>query len=89
MADLPIGGERVYLTGNFVVRASGDNRAVLRPKGMEDSMRIMAEFPNSTQAPAEGSDLVRSADRAFEVKTITRDDDGKMINIYVREITRE
>ena len=89
LVDQPIGGERVYLSGNFIVRASGGNSAVLRPKGLEESMRIVVDFPNSAHAPDEGSTVARGADRPFEVRTITRDNDGKLINIYVREITRE
>jgi hypothetical protein len=88
LADQPIGGERVYLTGDFVVRASGDNRAILRPKGMEESMRIIADFPMSSIPPKEGATVARSAERAFEVRMITKASDGT-INVDVREITHE
>jgi hypothetical protein len=88
-ADQPMGGERMYLSGNFVVTAKGGSSAVLRPKGMEDAMRIVVDYPLSANPPNENTDISRGAERAFEIKSITRADDGKTINVYAREITRE
>jgi hypothetical protein len=86
-------GERIYLRGNFVVTAAGENRAVLRPQGGIDpartgasSTRIIVEFPPSISAPAEGSTVTRDTSRAFEVHDVRRGADGQ-INIYVRDVT--
>ncbi len=87
--------ERLYLRGDFVVTASGDNRAVLRaPSAPGDvgrngtgAARIIVEFPPSSLPPAEGSTLSRDENEGFEVREVRRGGDGQ-INIYVREITR-
>jgi hypothetical protein len=86
-------GERLYLRGNFVVTAAGENRAVLRPQGGGDPIksgtagtRIIVEFPPSIPAPAEGSTFTRDNSRAFEVHDVRRGADGQ-VNIYVRDVT--
>lgn len=85
-------GERLYLSGNFRVSARGDNKAVLRPSGEAlpagREVRIVVEFPNGSVPPDEGEVLARDASRAFEVRAITRADDGKTVNVFVREVTR-
>ena len=90
--DIP---ERLYLKGDFVVTASGDNRAVLRAPASagersEDgvsSTRIMVEYPPSAAPPAVGSTLSRDEAEGFEVREVRRGQDGQ-INIFVREITK-
>jgi hypothetical protein len=98
MADRGISGERLYLNGQFVVTASGENRAVLRAKGgllsdinplghsQSNSTRILVEFPAGYQPPAEGSTISRDAQRPFEIRDVERAKDGT-INVYVREVT--
>ena len=95
MAERGVGGERLYLSGQFVVTASGESRAVLRSKGgiltninplERSSTRILVEFPAGYQPPAEGSTLSRDNMRPFEVRDVVRAKDGT-INIYVREVT--
>ncbi|MEQ1860315.1 MAG: hypothetical protein ABMA13_10295 [Chthoniobacteraceae bacterium] len=86
------GADRIYLSGNFVVTARGDNKAVLRPKGEPlppgSAVRIIAEFPGGALPPDEGEVFARDASRSFEVRAITRADDGQTVNIFVREVTR-
>jgi hypothetical protein len=87
--------ERLYLRGDFVVTASGDNRAVLRaPASLGEksrdgvgSARILVEFPPSAELPSVGSTLSRGEAEGFEVREVRRGQDGQ-INIFVREITR-
>ncbi|HEV7405979.1 MAG TPA: hypothetical protein VGO11_23740 [Chthoniobacteraceae bacterium] len=87
--------ERLYLRGDFVVTASGDNRAVLRaPASLGEasrdgvsSTRILVEFPPSAELPSVGSTLSRGEAEGFEVREVRRGQDGQ-INIFVREITR-
>ena len=98
MADRGVSGERLYLSGQFTVTASGENRAVLRSKGGllsninpldhsgSSSTRILVEFPAGYQPPAEGSTINRDAQRPFEVRDVERAKDGT-INVYVREVT--
>ncbi len=92
LVDQATSGERLYLSGNFVVSARGDNKAVLRPKGEAlppgSSIRVVAEYPNGALPPDEGEIFARDANRAFEVRAITRADDGQTINVFVREVTR-
>lgn len=96
LADRGDLGERVYLRGNFVVTASGENRAVLRTQGAfadparaggAGAARIIVEYPPSAVPPAEGSTFSRDDSRGFEVRDVRRGADGQ-INIYVREITQ-
>ena len=98
MADRGVSGERLYLSGQFTVTASGENRAVLRSKGGllstinpldhsgSSSTRILVEFPAGYQPPAEGSTINRDAQRPFEIRDVERAKDGT-INVYVREVT--
>jgi hypothetical protein len=50
-------------------------------------MRIIADFPDGSLPPAEGSTFSRDATRGFEVISIERGTDGQ-INVRVREVTR-
>jgi hypothetical protein len=95
LAEKGTGGERLYLSGQFVVTASGDNRAVLRSKGGilnnlnpldKSAVRILVEFPAGYVPPAEGSNVSRDDQRPFEIRDIQRARDGT-INVYVREVT--
>ncbi len=79
-------GERVYLKGDFVVTASGDNRAVLRARSATRAARVIVSFPSGSRPPAEGSSVVRNDSRPFEVTDVREGADG-LTNIYVREIT--
>lgn len=89
IADRGVGGERVYLRGEFVVTAAGENRAVLRMPGGgtgRGSVRVIAEFPAGTEPPAEGATFARDDARPFQVTDVRRGADGQ-VNMYVREIT--
>jgi hypothetical protein len=87
------GGERIYLVGTFAVTAKGDNKAVFRPRGEPlppgSAMRIIAEFPNGAIPPGENEVFSRDVNRAFEVRSVSRADDGVTINVEVREVTRD
>jgi hypothetical protein len=97
LAERGTGGERLYLSGQFVVTASGDNRAVLRSKGgilntlnpldrSSSSTRVLVEYPAGYQPPTEGAVFSRDEYRPFEIRDVQRARDGT-INIYVREVT--
>lgn len=98
LADRGTGGERLYLSGQFIVTASGENRAVLRAKGSllkslnplekspGSSTRILVEFPAGFQPPSEGATFSRDEMRPFEIRDVQRARDGT-INVFVREIT--
>lgn len=92
LVDQGVGGEKLYLSGNFRVSARGDNKAVLRPAGEAmpagSEVRIVVEYPSGAVPPEEGETFARDETRAFEVRNITRADDGKTVNVFVREITR-
>jgi hypothetical protein len=92
LADQPSAGERIYLRGDFIVRAMGENKAVLRPSGVGATpagpvVRVIAEFPNGSVPPAEGTTVTRDASRAFQVLSVSRTTTGE-VNIFVRDITR-
>jgi hypothetical protein len=94
LADSGLGGERLYLRGNFLVTASEENRAVLRPQGgMLGSFlrpgggtRVIVQYPAGIEPPAEGSTVARDETRPFMITDVRRGADGQ-INLYVREIT--
>jgi len=96
LAERGASGERLYLRGNFVVTATGDNRAVLRSNSRIGSVigsvtqqprtRVIVEFPEGASIPAERSRVSRDEMRPFEVRDVQRGADGQ-INIFVREVT--
>jgi len=99
LADRTVGGERLYIRGQFVVTASEENRAVLRLRGSlgnaltrmvrsgAGSPRIIVEFPAGAVPPAEGSNLARDESRPFQIIDVRRGADGE-INVYAREVTQ-
>lgn len=92
LAESGLGPETMYLRGDFVVTASGENQAVLRPRDGATrvgpgSARVMVEFPAGTPPPEEGSAVARDDTRAFRINDVRRGSDGS-ITIYVREVTR-
>lgn len=84
-------GEPLYLTGQFVVRAVGENRvtgarnAVLR-SGSDNNVRVIVEYPSDRALPAEGSEFSRDEQRPYQITDVRRVPDGT-INVYAREIT--
>jgi len=97
LADTGLGGERLYLRGDFVVTASEENRAVLRPQSNAFSAllrpgsggtRVIVQYPAGVEPPAEGSTFARDETRPFMITDVRRGPDGS-INLYVREITSQ
>lgn len=89
LAEHGMAGERLYLRGEFVVTAAGENRAVLRSQAGatgRGSVRVIAEFPAGTEPPTEGATLARDDARPFQITDVRRGADGQ-VNVYVREIT--
>jgi hypothetical protein len=95
LAESGMGGERLYLRGDFVVTASEENRAVLRPQAGAlsslfhsggNSTRVIVQYPTGMEPPAEGSAVARDENRPFMITDVRRGEDGQ-INLYVREIT--
>lgn len=103
MPDMPdlasrgVADERIYLQGNFIVTASGPNRAVLRAQGAlaeslglggrASKVRVIVEFPAGSNPPTENSTFSRDARRPFLITGIRKVADGQ-INVFAREITR-
>lgn len=95
LAESGVGGERLYLQGNFVVTAASSERAVLRSQsairnpfgGGTANVRVIVDFPAGATAPAQGERVSRDATRPFLITGISRGDDGQ-INVQVREITK-
>jgi hypothetical protein len=96
LADRGLGGERVYLKGQFVVNFTEPNRAVLRPKarltdavlhplGGGQSVRIVVDFPAGYTPPARGSTVTRDEARPYEITEVRKQSDGQL-NVFVREI---
>jgi hypothetical protein len=97
LAQTGIGGERLYLRGNFVVTASEENRAILRPQTNvfnsllrpgSGSTRVIVQYPAGVEPPVEGSTFARDESRPFMITDVRRGSDGG-INLYVREITTQ
>jgi len=97
IAGRNVSGERIYLQGNFVVTASGQNRAVLRSQGAmaetldlggkTGSTRVIVEYPTGDRPPAEGATFSRDSRRPFLITDVRKGADG-LVNVYVREVTR-
>ena len=97
MAGADVNSERVYLQGNFVVTAAGQNRAVLRTQGAitdaigfggkSGNVRVIVEFPAGARPPGEGATFSRDARRPFQITDVREGADGQ-VNVYVREVTR-
>ncbi len=97
LAGRGLAGERIYLQGNFVVTAAGQNRAVLRANnGLSETLgiggktantRIIVEYPSGTKPPTEGATFSRDSRRPFLITDVKKGADGQ-VNVYVREITR-
>lgn len=96
LADRGLGGERVYLKGQFVVNFTEQNRAVMRPKtGITDAVlklagggkdvRIIVEFPAGYNPPTRGSTVTRDDARPYEITEVRKQADGQL-NVFVREI---
>lgn len=93
MAGNAVGGEKLYLQGDFVVTAAGESRVVLRTSlalagGGAQSVRVFVEYPAGAVAPEEGATLSRGAQRPFQITDIRRGPDGT-INVYAREVTTD
>lgn len=96
LATRGVSGERIYLQGNFVVTAAGQNRAVLRSQSPTENLgvgrstsktRVIVEFPTSSRPPQEGSTFSRDSRRPFLITDVRKGADGQ-VNVYVREVTR-
>lgn len=94
IADRGLGGERIYLKGQFVVNASDANRAVLRPRTRlanamlhlgGSSTRIIVEFPAGYAPPAQGAVVSRDEARPLEITEVRKQEDGQL-NVFAREI---
>jgi hypothetical protein len=68
-------GEILYLSGRFVVTASGRDRAVLRPvQGGAASLstRIIAEYAAGATPPAQGATFLQNSLGRFEIRDVRR-----------------
>lgn len=84
MAERGTAGERVYLKGQFVVNFADANRAVLRPRGSQQT-RIVVEFPTGHAPPQQGAMVSRDEARPYEITEVRKQSDGQL-NVFVREI---
>jgi hypothetical protein len=94
VADRGLGGERLYLKGQFIVVASDANKAVLRPRTRlasamlhlgGSSTRIVVEFPAGSTPPAQNSVVSRDEVRPLEITEVRKQEDGQL-NVFAREI---
>lgn len=92
VANNGLRGERVYLTGQFVVNFADSNRAVLRPAsdqagGPARKLRVIVDYPAGAPLPEPGSTLSRDDARPYEITEVRRQSDGQL-NVFVREIIK-
>lgn len=80
-----------YLSGQFIVRAVGENRlkgvknAVMRPSG-GSNVRLIVEYPPDRAAPAENEEVSRDEQRPYQITSVRQVADGTL-NVYAREIS--
>jgi hypothetical protein len=85
-----LNGQPVYLSGDFVVRAIGVNRAkgiknaVLRSSA-DSKVRVIVDYPTDQDLPAEGVELNRDEERPYQIMDVREAADGTL-NVYAREI---
>ena len=86
-----LSGEPVYLTGQFVVKALGENKAkgiknaVMR-SGTDPNVRVIVEYPADRALPVEGSEVNRDDQRPYQITDVRQVADGT-INVFAREIS--
>ena len=86
-----LAGEPVYLTGQFVVRAVGENKAkgikdaVLRSSA-QSNVRVIVEYPAERPLPVEGSELTRDEQHPYQITDVRQLADGTL-NVFAREIS--
>lgn len=80
-----LNGQPVYLSGDFVVSAIGENRAILRATGAENKARIIVEYPTGQRLPAEGAKVSRDELRPYQIMDVRQVADGTL-NVYAREV---
>ena len=86
-----LSGEPVYLTGQFVVKAIGENKAkgiknaVMR-SGTDSNVRVIVEYPADRALPVEGSEINRDDQRPYQITDVRQVADGT-INVFAREIS--
>ena len=84
-------GEPIYLTGQFVVRAAGENkekgikRALMRSSNGDPKVRVLVDYPADRPLPAEGTEVSRDEQRPYQITDVRQAADGTL-NVYVREI---
>ena len=87
----PFTGEPVYLTGQFVVRVTGEDRlrgvknAILR-SGSDNNVRVIVQYPADRTLPQEGAEIIRDSQRPYQIMDVRRGADGTL-NVTAREIT--
>lgn len=81
----------LYLNGQFVVRAVGENKltginnAVLRSTGPESNIRVIVAYPPDRPLPGEGSKINRDESRPYQITDVKQTADGGF-NVFAREI---
>ena len=78
--------ERSYLIGQFIVTASGANRAVFRSGGGVP-IRIVVAYPAGLKAPPEGAVVGRDEAHPLLITNVRRGQDGQ-ITVYTREVIK-
>lgn len=95
LATSGLGGERYYLSGEFLVTAADRNRAIMRSQSTIASnvvntsgsrnVRVIVDYPSGMSAPREGVVVDKDGNRAFQVTDIQRSSNG-VLNVYAREV---
>ena len=85
-------GAPVYLTGQFVVRAVGENKAkgiknaVLRSSA-QSNVRVIVQYPPENALPVEGSEISRDEEHPYQIIDVRQISDGTL-NVFAREISQ-
>lgn len=80
-------GRPFYLSGEFVVTASGNNRAVLRSAqggGASLDSRVIVEYGSGFSPPPPGTTFLQNTEGRFEIREVRRSQDGK-VTVHVRD----
>jgi len=75
--------ERLYLSGDFLVRASSDEVAVLRSRSEPQLARVVVRYPALLHPPREGIAFTRDKSHPFQITEARHERDGS-ISIYAQ-----
>jgi hypothetical protein len=95
LSESDLSGQRLYLSGDYIVTANGDQKAAMRLAGdvgvrrIENKplIRVVVEYTGGSLAPAEKSRLSFNQTSGLQVQRVLKQTDGSF-SVFVRCIAQ-